>query len=624
MLLSRVITLFTAGHSLLALTEPLSERRFTPGIWSYFCYPTAASFTGDQPYGYYSDFCWKMNTEAASKPATTVGWLLMLKWSHVETAPGVYDWSALDANITKAAKLDLDLQIMMEIVKVDHVMHFGATPAWLYEAPYNVPIVQYKKGNESVAPYYLDATFQKRFTLLIQAYVGHLCGLPKESRDAVWAVQIAVGITGDSRPWNGVPLNPTHVISSTQWKAYCDQMILVYLDALASCSNPDKFDAMTNVENGGENQTMVDSEWAIHEGEKRGIRVAVKQGLTSHGYQLNGEKKLYFASSVPELLTPRDDGTYTHARGELALQPTSPGYGNWIESPGWSIQANAEWMLHSGVDIWNIYSGWFLNKTYAPTFAFFNRNAGQKSVTTATNAFIRLRESLNIEDVAKWPTSVFGKVNITNSHGNMKMNVDRVYAICNATAVRGCANDDVKCLLSFKSVVQKKCDALNDVCYECWEGNYERYMSQVNASATSVGWWRVGPRNELYGRFARGLDQKKGKARISIDVDNKWASVARKTNATLHTVNVRVAYFDLGTGEWSLLYADGSGTSGSTMATALTVKKKDSGHWKVATATFALPPAGGRGFPGGKEDLALLSLTKRDDPIFSLIEIELQ
>ena len=89
---------------------PPAKRRFTPGTWSYFCYASAASYTGDQPYGYYSDLCWKQNTISASKPATTKGWLLMLKWSHVEKAPGVYDWTALDTNITAAAKLGLDVR----------------------------------------------------------------------------------------------------------------------------------------------------------------------------------------------------------------------------------------------------------------------------------------------------------------------------------------------------------------------------------------------------------------------------------------------------------------------------------------------------------------------------------
>jgi hypothetical protein len=289
-----------------------------------------------------------------------------------------------------------------------------------------------------------------------------------------------------------------------------------------------------------------------------------------------------------------------------------------MESPAWSVQANAEWMLHSGVDVWNIYSGWFLNKTYAPAFEFFNRNAGQKNVTTATNAVIRLRESLDLADVEKLPTSKFGAVNITNAHGVAKLNINRAYAICNASAARGCRNDDINKALSFKSVVQKKVDALNDVCYECWEDSYERYMSQTNISRTSLGWWRVGPRDELYGRFTCGLDQANGKSRISIDVDDKWASISRMQDHSLRTVDVRVVYFDHGSGEWSLLYADGS-----IMATALTVRKGNTGHWKVATGNFTLPPMS-QGFPAGThEDLALISLTENDDPLSSLIELEL-
>jgi hypothetical protein len=49
----------------------------------------------------------------------------------------------------------------------------------------------------------------------------------------------------------------------------------------------------------------------------------------------------------------------------------------------------------------------------------------------------------------------------------------------------------------------------------------DRYLHQINANATSVGYWNVqcADTNSMYGRFARGFDLVNGKDALYFDVD---------------------------------------------------------------------------------------------------------
>ena len=112
------------------------------GIWAYFCYSDTASIAGSSPPGHYTRRCWE--EQSVKAPAAVQGTLMMVKWRHVEPSSGVYDWSALDANISKAVALDLQLLIAIEICKADPKDE--ATPDWLYEAVPGVNFTHSPKG----------------------------------------------------------------------------------------------------------------------------------------------------------------------------------------------------------------------------------------------------------------------------------------------------------------------------------------------------------------------------------------------------------------------------------------------------------------------------------------------
>ena len=103
---------FLLLHSVSSLSTSLALPK--PGIWGYFCYEDTASIDGSSPKGFYSAQCWR---EWSVRNPSMVGTLMMVKWRHIEPKDGVYDWAALDANITKAAKLKLQLILFIEICK---------------------------------------------------------------------------------------------------------------------------------------------------------------------------------------------------------------------------------------------------------------------------------------------------------------------------------------------------------------------------------------------------------------------------------------------------------------------------------------------------------------------------
>ena len=571
---------------------------------AYFCYDDTASISGSAPPGYYSSLCWE---EQSIKPSpVTAGTLMMVKfrkWRQIEPQRGVYDWAALDTNITKAASLDLQLVLAVEICKADPADE--ATPDWLYDEVPGVNFTHVPKGtvpppnttNPHRCPYYLDVHFQDVFGSLINAVAAHVSSLPE--KETVVAVQAMLGITGDDRPWNGVPIHPEYWITDDEWTNYTRKMALGYCASFSAIG----VRVLYNMENPGVNGT--DDPWIVRECPGS----LIKQGIVSHGYQLNGELDLWTEWRARGL-----DKVY--ARGELAVEPNPQNgtYGNWAVSPAWSLQANAEWALTFGLAQWNLYSGFLGNATFLPTMEFFNRQAPTTELSTAAAAFVSFRDSLDTADVARFPETEFGPVN--NSHGKTdQLNGTRMLRVAHSMAAYGARVDDVNEARSRKSIEQKKGNSLNDVGWHIWPGNYQKYMQQVDPAATSVGRWRVGPKDQGFGRFARSLDQESGRTAIRTALEPHFASSHRDDKGMLN-VTLRVVHLDEGVGRWTLEYF----AAGGGPATAMTIAGTGSGRWKVAESNVAMAPCDGQG-PGF--DFELRSLDRQND-VFSLMEVLVQ
>lgn len=558
------------------------------GVWAYFCYQDTASIAGSEANPLtYPARCWEEQSVKAAPAAQ--GTLMMVKWRHIEPSPGRYDWREFDANISKATGLNLQLIVAVEICKAD--AKDEAAPEWLYS---EVPAVAFNVEGTKKCPYYLNGRFQVLFRSLISALAVHLSELP--SREMVVGVQAMLGITGDDRPWAATPINKSYVITDSEWTNYTRVMSQAYCAAFTKTGRRVLF----NLENPGYNGT--DDPWVLRECPGS----LLKQGIVSHGYQLNTELDLY------ELWRRRGlDVAYT--RGELALEPnpTKGTYGNWAQAPHWSLQANAEWCLQFGLAQWNLYAGFLSNESFAPTLEFFNRQAPSTAAATATAAFLSFRDALDTADTERWPVATFGAVNVSHGEHGTRLNQARMLSISGAMEPYGARIENVTECSSFKSVVQKKGNYLNDVGYRIWPGNYAKFLTQQEASTTSVGRWRVGPREQGYGRFARALEQKSGKSAIRLSLAPQFAAEHRYGASNALNVTLRVVYFDEGHGRWTLTYTAEQGRSA-----AMNVLRAGTGRWKEAECTVQMVPNdASEGF-----DFELRSLSGEDE-VFSLFEV---
>ena len=566
------------------------------GIWSWAC--GYAGYQGNKPPSYYSNKCFDQVLGNNTTPPQLRGWFQVIYWRDLEVQDGVFDWSAFDTNLTKASNNGLQINPLVYIFDAGNPM-----PDFVAKIP-NATLMYHrggKKGRLYQAPNYLNPVFQERWQHVIAAFAKHIDKLPPKLKQAVWAVQAVAGITGDNRPWNGVPQHAVDAIAASDWMAYSRKIAMYYIDAFLPTGIP----VIANLHDGFSGQQ--DQGWFLEQARSKGmVGAAVKEGTVTHWYNVNGERDV-FSRESSLLLTPYSDGSFGRARGELAVEPDpTPGtYGNWAHSPWWSLQANAEWCLTFGVDVWNLYAGFLGNDTFASTMAFFNRHAGHKDPATSPAAFISFRDSLDTADVTRFSVAKYGPVN-SSKNPEQFVNKTRVLKILREFESHGASlggNDThIGGAISKNGVHQKKAMVLYDVCWRCYEGNYGRYLEQMDPDETSVGWWQVGPLDEPYGRFARGLEHSTGRTSITIRIDPRFGTASA-------AAVIRLVYLDQGSGNIVITY-DGDRVG--------SVPKMNSGSWRVARANMTLAPAARR--TTGMDVLTLASENAEDD-IFSLLEV---
>lgn len=580
--LSLVPILLVSGLAAVPPAAPVVR----PGVWSWAC--GYAGYQGSQPEGFYVERCF--HQVLVSPPPWLRGWFQVIYWRDLEVADGVFNWTEFDRNLTLAVDNGLQVQPVLYIFDCATTL-----PDWLGNL--SKPIGFHRgstAGKVCSAPNYRDPVFQERWRRVVQALAAHLEQLPQATRANIWAVQAVAGITGDNRPWDGVVVDPKDNITAAEWIAYSRSVAEMYLDVFTPTGIP----VIANLHDGFSGQS--DQGWFLRHAYEMGMRgAAIKEGGVSHWYQENGEDAV-FKSESPLLLAPQPDGSYARSRGELAVEPDpTPGtYGNWAASPWWSLQALAEWGLTFGLDVWNLYAGFLGNASFAPTMDFFNRHAGHRDAAAAPAAFISFRDSLDTADVERFPEDEYGGVNATGNPDKFA-NSTRMVKIVAQFARRGAQLPNPGAASCKIGVKQKKAMSLLDVCYACYRGNYGRFVEQIDPRGTSVGWWQVGPRQQPYGRFARGLEHSTGRTAITVRVDPRLGGGGR---AAL----VRVVYLDRGSGRWTL------SCGGATVAT---VRKTATEMWKVAEANVTLAAIQSNG-----TELTLSSLDEEDD-VFSLLEV---
>lgn len=531
------------------------------------------------------------------------GHVITVNWNDIEPADGQFDWSALDRKIDKITELDLYVMVLVYVGR--------HSPEWLYHA--GVPRVASDHKGGSSYPYYLNdnnrdgdgddpGEFRFYFKRMIAVVARHLDQLNNDATRASYqriiAIQGPVGASGDPQPYEretgtrigsngwfgeGTP----YAISKREWDAYQKEMLQFYYDQYQA-TQP-RIHTLLNI---GDDKAMYDWGLANLPG------VWIKYGRIGDRYQNNREYNDPQASSgawIWEDVREFRDGVAHRSRSEMDLTQ----FGWFTAAPVWNMYWTNLWGLHTGLDIHNIVAEDLENLAFVEAFTFFTTYAGYKDPRDSPGAWIALRDGLDAADTERFPERTYGRV----KNGQ---NEQRYLDIASAFAADGARQDDPAALK------KTSFDALNDVGWKIYPDNYQMWLHQIDPHETSRGMWRVGPKDQPYGRFARRFDVATNKNSMYFDIDDRFFFDQPLNGA--YAVTIRVVYLDQGTGRWALAYD----AIDDPQKTAAVITKTDTGRWKEHTITLRDGYFGNRG--PRNADLVLLSVDGEDD-IFHMLEV---
>jgi len=516
------------------------------------------------------------------------GTLVARRWEHIEPENGRFDFSVLDSAFEAAVSNGYPF-LMFKI--------YGGskTPRWAYEN--GVPEVKTDSptpGRRNY-PFYLDPEFKFFFKRMTRAVAAHVKAYPPEIRNRIIAVQCPIGKSGDGNFYHGKPVDPRYNMSREQTIAYQKEMFAAYCDAYRDTDPP-----IVPLLNPG----------YVHEWLKANYpHTWRKYSFAAHAYQHH--KVLKRMKSLIREATQYQDGWAMLVRDECSNQ----GAGHWREAPIWNNYWTLLHALHWGVDFVNMLRHSFEkpDAEHIAAFEWFNRYAGVHHPSESPGAWIALRDGLDAARSSRFPESVYGEFELAVGGGGKKYrtgaNRQRYLNIAKAFAAYGARQGDNS--MPMGMVRTQHIKKMNDVAWQCVPGNFHMYLRQHDPLGTSQGWWRVGSKDQRFGRFARGFNHAKGWDAMYFDLDDGFFT---DRPAAGQTINVRVVYFDQGTGTWQLQYD----AVGDAQKTAFTVTKADSGQWKEKIVRLTDAWLGNR--CPNKTDFVLASADDEDD-IFHMIEV---
>ena len=521
-------------------------------------------------------------------------------WDDVEKQPGVFDWSSLDAALKKAVRTDQFLYLSMNVGP--------DAPMWIYSK--GVPAVKTDgqiHDSWPVYPFYPSPEYKMLCGRLITEFGKHIRGYPKEMQDRIAFIQVKTGCTGDECAYKGDVVEKKYDLptSSPAWRDFRLWEFDQYVKAFQSGGDDPQIALLFNNvspddEAAGGRGFPKEWEW-VTSNAKGGLGIKITG--SGRGHHLSGERskiemwqpRLIAAPGAPLFARSEMDQTWQRAWYQLNV----PLSFYWGALTG----------LQSGQSVWDITGSAMeacKEQGFDYTFHFFNRYAGQIQPQTATDAFCALHKGLDAADTKAYPESVFGPAD--------RKNVDRMLKICAAYSKYGAAVDDKNALLLGQVRQRDTQTGFNDVGWDIWPDNYGRFLSQIDADATSIPLWRVGgpitKTSSIYSRFARGFEHASGKDAMYFKLHEGFSQGTEPKALT-----ITVVWYDATEGStWKLDYDAGK----PGMKTALSVTGKGDRKWhheRVVVDDAVLRHGGPK-----DADFALVNTDDKDDT-FSLIEV---
>eukprot|EP00937_MAST-01D_sp_MAST-1D-sp2_P000672 g672.t1 len=567
----------------------------------------------------------------------TKGYWAGLRWDQTNPAPGVFNFSEVDAILRRANETDTFVEF--------NALVGQCSPSWLYDDGYVVPLkVNWKPPPTCVPPTcvpagtwdcgaggfhcgcdgvypcnqtfpdYTAPTYLDYLQQWIRATHAHLMALPAALRGRVLSVQVNAGSTGDGTFFHGrlwpaqQGLTPedggcylcTQVDNKTVFHDFYMSVATEYIHTYsAGAATSGQYIPLlfNGYENNDDLVALVNRSALVRDG----LGFMIKDGLVSHYYAESGELDVWETSRVmlqSELPGPHR-GRFVRSRGESTLTALM----DYVLQPAWAAWALAANAAAYGLDTWQNNTLLVDNPRTRPAIQFFSQYAGARDAASASSpgAWAVLRDGLDVADTARWPEQTYGDV----ADGKCLARCNAIIAAVNQTQTRwpprldapgtkGCGSGRLR-------------GGLNDAGYRVVPGNYHNYLEQIDADTTTVGAWRIGPKDELFGRYGRSLLP----GAASILGSGSSGMAFRVTGGVFsgHSGNVfaRIVFFR-GSAPAAFTLSYSSTASGSTGGKATCVAKPfasteaaNAGHWVELRLTLPASDLGGSGCDGGAD-----------------------
>jgi hypothetical protein len=504
-------------------------------------------------WGVYSWAGWNPETVSRESHPLIKGAPMILKWRNLEPKQGEFKFDEVIGKRLELAEENGFYTFLMIWVA-------PGAPRWLYEN--GVPELEMTptinplgKPRDWTFQYYLDEDYIRFYHRLLTKFGHYVKGLPPELQDRILFIQAAEGSTGDGWGYKGKPIDLQYDITDEQWGKFRIKAWEVLKASLTDDTGRMVTPILVNYDSNKEDQYQ----WVLNNLPAIGL----KNGMFSHGYHIS-ETKTRIRNWEQFKRDVRIHGKEFFSRGEQDKEYKT--YGWSTRNIGQGLYWSALFATHCGIDMWNVPAEGCKGYVYEDAIRFFNKYAGHHEASSAPAAFCALRKGLDASDVKTYPESEYGAA--------AKSNIDRYLKIAAAFSGYGAKQGDPAKAIGGGMINRKRQD-YNDVGWEIHDGNYARFLEQIDPEGTSVGWWHRGPKESIYSRFARSTDVEKGKDVLYFDVDDDFISRPER-------VTVRVVWLDEGNANWEVRY----NAPGRSDKKAFTVKNKNSGDWQEKVVTL--------------------------------------
>lgn len=511
-----------------------------------------------QKSNYFPEDCWGVyswagwNTKEVSRKSHPLikGAPLILKWRNLEPEEGLFRFDEEIGQKLKLAEENGFYTFLMVWVAPD-------APRWLYEN--GVPELEMTptinplgKPRDWTFQYYLDEDYIGFYHRMLTEFGNYLMSLPENLRKRVLYIQSAEGSTGDGWGYKGEPLDPKYNISDEEWGDFRINAWDVLKQAVSDEKGELVIPLLVNYDSNSDKQYN----WLL---ENLPV-IGLKNGMFSHGYHIsNTKERIASWEAFKQDVTAH--GMEFFARGEQDGEWAV--YGWSTQNPKQAFYWSGIFATHTGIDMWNVPAAASKGYEYQDAINFFNKYAGQRNPAYAKSAFCALRKGLDASDIQAYPEEKYGEAE--------KNNIQRYLNIADTYKKYGAKQGDPEKATGGGMVNRKRQD-YNDVGWGIHDGNYSRFITQIDPESTSHGWWHKGPQESVYSRFARSINTENNNRAMYFDVDDRFSGDTKN-------FEIRIVWLDEGKAAWSLHYND----TNSKEKKAFSIQNTNSGEWKEKT-----------------------------------------